>query len=613
MKRTLLAGLALLALVAAYFGFRRSEAPAATTVERVQRQFLADVAAFETAVAALKKTVESGDPAARRTAFLQTRLAWKQVEWLAEYYFPATAKAINGAPIPEYEESDAKTIAPEGLQVIEPLLFPAPDPDALPELKRQVAMLQANARRLNVVAQNNPMTDAHLFDALRLEVFRIVSLGITGFDAPVALSSLPEARVAVRSLRSYLAIYRPALERKDPTLAGGLEVLSARADGYLKKPTGAEAFNRFDRMAFITEIANPLGGLLLDAQKALGFEPFRESRGLRADARTLFDAGAFSADHYAPGPAHRTTPARVLLGRKLFFDPVLSGDGNRSCAGCHQPDRAFTDGLARNLALDGRKPIRRNTPTLWNVGLQRALFADSRVSFLEDQATDVVTNADEMHGSFDKVVAELKNRPAYAALFANAYTDGVTSFNIRNALAAYQRTLIGLNSRFDRYVRGERSALNAQEVLGFNLFAGKGRCATCHFLPLTNGLVPPHFEKSESENLGVPERFVRKGGRLDPDRGKGGHNGAAIHQHLFKTPTVRNVALTAPYMHNGAFGTLEEVVDFYDLGGGRGIGIHSETQTLSENRLNLDGPEKAALVAFMKALTDTTAVVSPNF
>ncbi|GAB3910009.1 cytochrome c peroxidase [Larkinella knui] len=611
MKRILFLGTAALLLLATYFGFRQLKQPVLTPVEQVQARFLRDVALLDSATRLLQTAVANGNAETRQTAFRRARLSWKRVEWLTEYYFPATAKAINGAAVPEYEESDAKTIEPEGFQVIEPLLFPAPDPEQHEQLVAQTAILASNVKRLTIVARNNPTTDAHLFDALRLEVFRIISLGITGFDSPVAQYSLPETAAALESLEQYLAFYRPELQARNGRVADALQTIFQRAQKQLKSDSGPEAFNRFDRLAFITEIANPISGLLLDAQNALEIKPFRESRGLRSDARTLFSANVFDASHYAPGTDYRATPHRIALGKMLFADPVLSGNGSRACISCHQPERAFTDAMPRNRTLDGGKSVLRNTPTLWNVGLQRALFADSRVTFLEDQATDVVTSPDEMHGSFEKVADKLKANPAYAKPFAAAYADGITSFNIRNALASYERSLVSLNSRFDQYVRGEKGALDAQEIRGFNLFAGKAKCATCHFLPLTNGLVPPHFEKSESENLGVPQRVVWKKATLDSDPGKINHTGGKIHRSSFKTPTVRNVALTAPYMHNGAFRTLEEVIDFYDRGGGKGIGITQENQTLPEDPLRLDQSEKAALVAFLKALSDSKPFGNP--
>ena len=153
-------------------------------------------------------------------------------------------------------------------------------------------------------------------------------------------------------------------------------------------------------------------------------------------------------------------------------------------------------------------------------------------------------------------------------------------------------------------MRGYEKQLNNSEKRGFNLFAGKAKCATCHFIPLFNGLVPPDFNETESEVLGIPGRSNKK--QVDGDLGKYDFTKAVIHQHAFKIPTLRNVSLTAPYMHNGVFKTLEEVIDFYDKGGGAGIGIKLPNQTLPADKLNLSKQEKKDIISFLHTLTDTT-------
>ena len=166
-------------------------------------------------------------------------------------------------------------------------------------------------------------------------------------------------------------------------------------------------------------------------------------------------------------------------------------------------------------------------------------------------------------------------------------------------MASYVRSLSQYNSKFDEYLRDEVE-YSSDEKAGFNLFAGKAKCATCHFIPLTNGTVPPNFMKTESEILGVPNRH----NYLDTDLGKYELTQAEIHRNSFKTPTIRNIELTAPYMHNGVFKTLEEVIDFYNKGGGIGLGFKVPNQTLPEDELLLSDKEKKQLIAFMKTLTD---------
>jgi cytochrome c peroxidase len=266
--------------------------------------------------------------------------------------------------------------------------------------------------------------------------------------------------------------------------------------------------------------------------------------------------------------------------------------------------------MKKPYALDGETLLKRNTPTLLNSGYQTKQFYDSRADILENQLSDVLHNTDEMQGSLKKSVDDLKQSTVYAPLFRKAYPnekDAVNTFTIANAISNYVRSLQSLNSRFDLHIRGEKNNLTVAEQRGFNLFAGKAKCATCHFIPLFNGVVPPFFADTESEVLGIPASKNKNPAALDDDPGKFTHTHSVIHKHSFKTPTVRNVELSAPYMHNGVFDSLEEVMEFYNNGGGAGLRISPEYQTLPPDKLNLTKTEIADIIAFMKALTDTSS------
>jgi cytochrome c peroxidase len=377
---------------------------------------------------------------------------------------------------------------------------------------------------------------------------------------------------------------------------------------YLKSAPKAN----FDQLAFLSNYANPLSQQLREAQLALGIPEFTEARALRASAATLFDSAAFNADYFAPQSDARTTPAQVALGQQLFFDPVLSGNGGRSCASCHQPSRGFAENRARSVAFAGKGTVSRNAPTLLNAALQRTQYHDGRLTYLEDQAADVLANPTEMHGSLARAATLLRQSPAYRAAFARALetTDAteaaITENQVQKALASYVRSLVRLNSPFDRYVRGETAVLDVAAQRGFNVYMGKGKCGTCHFMPLFNGNVAPTFDRTETEILGVPAQASLYPKTLDPDPGKFRLQGIEWQRHAFKTPTLRNIALTAPYMHNGAYNTLEEVIEFYDQGGGAGLGLDVPNQTLPPDKLNLTKAEKSDLLAFLYALTDTT-------
>ncbi|UQD57632.1 cytochrome-c peroxidase [Flavobacterium sp. K5-23] len=552
------------------------------------QHLIQDVDQLQTAI------VTNQSPLKLQSQFLKTHQNYKGIEMLTEYYFPSVAKAVNGPAIPEFEENDGKVIAPEGFQVIEELLFPVYEKQSKDELLKQIGILNANLKRIQKTAATNTLTDAHVFDAMRLEVFRIMTLGITGFDSPIAKNSIAEAIPALQSIQKYFKVYAENKKDRTATL-----VLKTIEDGIksLKRNTD---FDSFDRASFILNTANPLSRSLYQAQMKLGIPVFKEVRGLRTTAQTLFDKEVFDPEAFSGFPDYKTTPEKIALGKLLFKDPVLSGDNSRSCASCHHADKAFTDGMEKAVSFDGNAFVERNTPTLKNIAFQRAFFADSKVNYLEDQAVAVITNKQEMHGDMEAAALKIKTNKDYVARFKNAFpANGINAFAIKNALGSYIRSLSNYDSKFDRYMRGELT-FTADEKAGFNLFSGKAKCASCHFIPLINGTVPPHFDRSESEVLGVPN----KNNVLDVDLGKYAITKAAIHKYSFKTPTIRNVELTAPYMHNGVFKTLEEVIDFYNEAGGEGLGFKLDNQTLPTDKLNLTSLEKKQLTVFMRTLTD---------
>ncbi len=554
---------------------------------------------------------EPGTPNGKRAqaAFVDARLAFKRIEFLAAYYEPSTTRAINGPALPRVddEEGPEAVFAPEGFQVIEELLFPEPSPADRQQLVNETRNLTAYVARLHNAAARQRITDDRVFDAAKLELARIVSLGITGFDSPIALQSLPEAAAALSGIRQALMAYSGTL---GAVRWAALDAAFAHALTTLDR---APSFEQFDRLAFITGAANPLARAMVDARAALAIGVPTERRAFRVNATTVFDTGAFDAHAFAAPQTEAASPALVALGRSLFFDPRLSGGAVVACASCHDPDRAFTDGRKRSLSRSGTVALR-NAPTIINAGLQVGSFYDLRTTYLEDQVADVVRNVEEMHGSVDAAAIVLARDSTYVRLFAEAFPRhsgaSITGQEVRAATAAYVRSLVALDSRVDRAFRGDTSAITADERVGLNLFMGKAKCATCHFAPLFNGTVPPMYQESEVEVLGVPAVPAVRGARIDPDSGRFRLTRSAPHLYAFKTPSVRNVALTAPYMHNGVYPTLDAVVDFYNRGGGAGIGIRLPNQTLPSDKLGLTAREQRALVQFMNALTDTSRVTS---
>jgi cytochrome c peroxidase len=525
--------------------------------------------------------------------FLQARLGYKSFEWAAEYFEPATSKFINGPPVAEVDLS-MQIFKPEGLQVIEAFLFPSFDTTKKTAVIDQLKKMQTNCNKYKAHFNGIDIFDWQVFDAVKLEVFRIETLGITGFDDPLTLRSMNESDVALKSVENVMAYYNQNYKDDfNKQFAAATDYLTKNAD-----------FNTFNRAEFIRTYCNPITTNITDLESSLKINIIKYNRLLNQNAKTLFDTNAFNINAYSPDQSSYVTAAKVALGKLLFTDPLLSGTGTRSCQSCHQPNKAFTDGLMKNTIINSKEILARNTPTLINAALQPAQFYDMRVNSLEDQSINVVQNVLEMHGSMKLSVQKLWNDSNYKQLFIAAFPKskraGIDTLEVMNAIGSYMRSLVFLNSRFDEYMRGDNNAMNADEINGFNLFMGKAKCATCHYMPLFNGTFPPRYMKTEAEVIGVPKAVNDI--NIDNDLGRYNVIKVESYKHAFKTPTLRNVSRTAPYMHNGIYDSLQQVIDFYNKGGGVGLGMKIDNQTLPFDKLDLTQKESNDLIAFIKTL-----------
>lgn len=544
--------------------------------------------------------------------FEKARICYKHLEPVTELYFPGFSETINGPAIDEEEAYEGKVTKATGFQVVEEYLYPEIDTSLHDELLQETRLLASTTNRLRQLVKSNELTDQHVFQAMRLELLRIMALGISGFDSPIAQRSLPEAVAALRGVEKILLLYKHSLPEDKEDLLVVLTDMFDKTCSDLTHP--GHDFNTFDRAAFITEKITPLSESVYAYQQALGIANRDLLSAVNLENTNFFDTGTYQIRYFANPGNRDVKPEMINLGRLLFFDPVLSGNNKRACASCHQPSKAFTDGRAKSLAFEASGEVNRNAPTLINAAYQRMQFYDSRVMFQEDQVTEVMANPSEMHGHIDEAVNKIRKSEAYQKLFREAYglkdDQPVTNRLIQMALASYIRSLSSMSSPFDLYMRGDKSKMSNQALAGFNLFMGKAKCGTCHFMPLFNGTVPPMFTKSESEVLGVPQKPDTAKATADPDAGKFLAFGGELNKNAFKTPTVRNIALTAPYMHNGVYHTLEEVIDFYNRGGGAGIGIELPNQTLPPDKLNLSAEEQQNIIAFIHSLTDTTGLTT---
>ena len=302
----------------------------------------------------------------------------------------------------------------------------------------------------------------------------------------------------------------------------------------------------------------------------------------------------------------------VALGRLLFFDPILSANKQRACASCHIPARGFSDGRPLALAID-RSQLPRNSPGLTNVSDQLAFFWDGRAISLEDQIDGPVHAKRELGGLRSRdLEARLDSIDEYRGLFRGVYGDRSPRYaDAKRAIAAFERTLRSEGSTADRWWRGEIAdeSMPAEARRGFDLFAGKAQCSRCHFLPLTTSVVPGTFASQEFTVIGVPADSLER--ELDPDPGRYAVTKNAADRHAFKAPSLRNIARSAPYMHNGVFRTLDQVVRFYNQGGGRGLGFDIPNQAAEVRPLHLTSAEERAIVRFLETLSDDPTTVKP--
>ena len=307
------------------------------------------------------------------------------------------------------------------------------------------------------------------------------------------------------------------------------------------------------------------------------------ARAQQAIGSRAADKASFARPTFVPRPAGiEPTPAIIALGRRLFQDKALSSTGMVACASCHDPTLSFTDGERTGKGITGKR-LARHTPTLWNVAFSPLLFWDGRAASLEDQVRFPVEHPDEMGDTLDNATVRFSKQEEYRRAFADVFPDepGITSRTIARALAAYERTLVSPPTRFDRWIGGDAAALTPDEVRGFALFTGRGRCSTCH-----TGFA---FTDFNFYDIGLP----------DTDKGRGKEIGLPAADHAFKTPTLRELAWTAPYMHDGSLATLEDVISHYEKGG---VPRSTHSRDLPRD-LKLTPLERADLIAFLQSLS----------
>ncbi|WP_147676604.1 cytochrome-c peroxidase [Algibacter pacificus] len=589
--------------------------------EKVGALYIDNFKNFQTEVHTLASLVNRSmvsDELKLKNQVEKTRLAYKKIEFIFDYYQTNyNGTYINGAPVPkisEYFEAE-QVIEPCGLQALDEAVFENLTPENLQHIKTLANNLKERVDFISKIHLPIHLKSSQIIECMRSGMVRIFTLGVTGFDTPGSANALKESYASLQSMKTTFLCFETAMNLETKTKFESIKTHFEKGETLLKPETH---FNDFDRLLFLKEVVNPIYSELLEFQNLnnIKLEPYKK-HAQNYQAKNMFDVNFLDPDFYSELVyLPLNNPKTIQLGKLLFEDPRLSNENKMSCLNCHNPNKGFTDGLPKSISNQKGMFTARNSPTLINAGYSTRYFWDMRAFDLEKQVAHVIDNDLEFNTNFDEITSKLNKDANYLKLFKDAYggisKQDINERSISNAIAAYVNSLKSFNSLFDKYVRNETANYPENAKRGFNIFMGKGACGTCHFAPLFNGSVPPFYLESESEVLGVTQGFDSINPKLDEDLGRM-NNGLNRDKQLyfknsFKTVSVRNIALTAPYMHNGSFNTLEDVLEFYNLGGGAGIGLAVENQTLSDAPLNLSEQDIKDIIAFMETLTDTTGV-----
>lgn len=543
-----------------------------------------------------------------RKTLRETRNSFKEIEFYVAYHYPEfTKNHLNAAPLFHIEAAGTTsyTLPPEGLQVLDEMVFSDEANEKKDEIKAITDFLFNSYASFYLSSMKNGIsTGNNKTLPLRIELIRIYSLGVTGFDTPCSLNISEEAEHAFTGMKKYIQddsyFKNYNTEKANLLFTAGIRYLSENKD-----------FETFDRIEFYKKFIQPL-------YQELGSwdgraDDLKEFSGWNPASTNFFSSDFLDPYFYTLLKNDEDNEALRKLGKQIFYDQNVSDNGKMSCATCHLPENAFTDLKVKSQSNVDGKTVLRNSPTLYNAVFAKRFFYDLRAFYLEQQAEHVIYNKDEFNTSYDNIIKKLNANTEYKKAFKIAFKKGnINRENFSKALSSYVASLYSYESDFDQFMRNEKE-ISSDVKKGFNLFMGKANCATCHFAPTFSGLVPPFFNENESEVLGITAKPLSdKPLEVDADKGRINSpvkkENSWIYENSFKTVTVRNVALTKPYFHNGAFGTLEEVLEFYNEGGGEGLGLKINNQTLAADKLNLTPKEIKQIIAFLNSLTDISKV-----
>ena len=481
------------------------------------------------------------------------------------------------------------------------------EPDPATAQQESVRQLEQVRRAAGLIAQElsvNPLSEADVVRALSAAAY---DLGLMLLEANPGVALEPDAVRAdlLGHLQGMDAMARAVAASEGGRADRALKIFIGRLAPFRQTVSAASDAHAMTGRAELVRLTGELGVAARRLGSALGYEvglPYLArvpvAKNMLAEPVHAFTVPAPRRDRRA---AQR--PALAELGEALFFDKRLSRGGARSCAGCHVPANAFSDSIAVPRSLT-EKPIERNAPSLLYTSLHAAQFWDGRFADPERQALRVIQTPEEMGLTLEELEEVLRSDAAYQRRFGELFADGVKAPNVARALVAFEvEKLVPADAPIDRFARG--APLSPAIARGLDVFVGVARCARCHVPPLFGGSRPTDFAVPIFAALGVPSKV--NGKELDSDEGRGGVSHRPLDKHAFKTPTLRNIDRTAPYFHHGRFPTLDDVVDFYDKGGGAAFGVELSNQDPDVRELELAKEQRRALITFMRdGLRDET-------
>jgi cytochrome c peroxidase len=554
-----------------------------------------------------------------RKEIAAARFKLKAIDFWLRYFEPVAYKKING-PLPvEWEnevfEKFEKPYKREGAGLILAELYLEQNnlsKDSLIHLVTLSVDALQTFRADSITSQLD--TFDHFFLCNRLYLLNLAAMYTTGFECPDKTNIIPELRSMLLAVDDIYSHYNSAF----PATPLTSEYLSIYTKTIAFANSQPEDFEHFDRYNFIKNYVNPLFAInqKLIRQYAVRSTSFNDYT-LKNTCNSIFDKSLYASQN-TKGVYSLVKDTAVLaeiraIGKLLFYDPILSGNNRRSCASCHKPREYFTDtAFATSQQFDQQQRLPRNTPTLINTVYNHLLMLDGKHISLQNQGKDVMTNPVEMGGKQEEILEKVLSCHQYKSAFKKFLKlvpeeTGITIDHVVSAVTMYYSTFSGYYSPFDNAMNSG-APLDHEAAKGFNLFMGKAQCGTCHYVPQFNG-VPPPYIGSEFESVGVPADKTYS--KLSDDKGRYTISPAYETMFAFRTGSIRNAEHTMPYMHNGVFTTLDEVVDFYDGGGGAGRKLNITNQTLSSDSLRLTPPEKKELIAFIHSLNENITFEEP--